>query len=324
LREGGRGQPAARVHFVEQLPRGAGVGDESVAVEERGVGRGVGGHAHAEVEAVREEDGDRRRRMVVVGAAAAAAQEREEAVVVGQGRDERGGLDEAEREERRAGAEEEAAQERVGRARVEAGAGRGGGGEEEEGDAAVRLGGAARRSEVVDQAEQGRQWRIHGSHRRRPLTSRLGQHSLMPPTSGLPAGRRPSSSVVNSVHSNLSPGRRYNPKWRPTGQNDQVTTLSLVSWARPNTQVNRQAVGRKKSIPQPSSIGAIRLSTPTTKPGIGHPQTIKTVQFSPLHGFVGGFRQRGATSSCPRVQIFTHNPLNFYSPRRKVLLFFYL
>jgi hypothetical protein len=31
----------------------------------------------------------------------------------------------------------------------------------------------------------------------------------------------------------------------------------------------------------------------TTIPGFVHPQTIKTVQFNPLDGFVGGFRQRG-------------------------------
>jgi hypothetical protein len=62
----------------------------------------------------------------------------------------------------------------------------------------------------------------------------------------------------------------------------------------------------------------------TTKPGIGHPKTIKTVQFTHLDGSVGGFHQCGATSSCPHVQIFTHNPFNLYSPRRKGLLFFYL
>jgi hypothetical protein len=33
---------------------------------------------------------------------------------------------------------------------------------------------------------------------------------------------------------------------------------------------------------------------------------------------VSGFRQHGATSPCPHVQIFTHNPLNLCSPRGKV------
>jgi hypothetical protein len=129
-REGAGDQPALG-HFVEQLLRGAGVGDAGVAIEERGVGGSIGSHAHAEVETVREEDGDRRQ----IGGA---AEEAEEAVVVGERRDDRGSLHEAEREEGRARAEE-AAQEGVGGAAVEAGRG----GEEEEGGAVVRLGGAA-------------------------------------------------------------------------------------------------------------------------------------------------------------------------------------
>jgi hypothetical protein len=35
---------------------------------------------------------------------------------------------------------------------------------------------------------------------------------------------------------------------------------------------------------------------PTTKPGIQYPRTMKTVQFTPLRGFRGGFHLRGAMS----------------------------
>jgi len=159
-REGGRHDPAGG-HFVEQPPRGARVGHACVPVEERGVGHGVGSRAHAEEEAVREEDVPR------------AAEVREQAVAVGE-RGRGGGeqLEEAEREERRVGAQE-AAQDRVGGMRVEA-ARRG---EEEQRRAAVRLRGTAGRAERVHQAEQvvrvralvvqvrGRQRRAHGGHR---------------------------------------------------------------------------------------------------------------------------------------------------------------
>ena len=69
-------------HFVEQLLGGTGVGDVVVAVKERGVGGGVWRHAHAEEEAVGEEEEER------ACGGGTSAEEGEEAVVVGEEGDE--------------------------------------------------------------------------------------------------------------------------------------------------------------------------------------------------------------------------------------------